>query len=207
MTVFVQKLGFTVSRLFVGEPYLVFGILMTGLVILYAAKHYKSNLYIRYSLITIFVIFLSLFIYRDLDFAEYYLSAALLPIVVIFAYFLESFKKIWLITILLVVLAVLNYRSLNFETGPYSMRAKRELVADVAEIAKPGVDLHLLLNEHQQFGFDYYLRKQGNPVDSGRSLKLYIAPSDIVHISSPSEAQSIIYQTTRSAFKLVVFSN
>lgn len=204
---FINKLGFTVSRLFLGEPYLGIGLLLVSLILLYGLHSYKSNTYIKYSVITILVIFLSLFIYRDLDFAEYYFNAALIPMVVIFSYFLRSFNRPILIGIILVALMASNYRSLNFATGPYSMLSKKQLVEKVVPVVKEGAELHLLLNEHQQFGFAHYLQRSGVKLDQDSRLKLFIAPIELSHVPAPEDAPSIIYQTTEGVFQLVVFSN
>lgn len=204
---FINKLGFTVSRLFLGEPYLGLGLIFTLLILLYGVRRYKLNTYIKYSVITILVIFLSLFIYRDLDFAEYYLNAALVSMVVIFSYFLRSLNRPILMGIALVIMIASNYRSLNFATGPYTMLSKKLLVEKVVPVVKEGVDLHLLFNEHQQFGFAHYLQSSGIKLDKSSRLKLFIAPVELSHIPAPEDAPSIIYQTTEGVFQLVVFSN
>lgn len=195
-----SKIGYTTSRLFVGEPYLILGCLIFVALIIYAFIHSRTNLLIIITLI------LSLLFYRDPNFAEYYLNAMLVPLVILASLAISSWPRPLTYLAILAILG-LNLNSLDFRTGPYSMRTKKDLLSSTLPYIKDGVELRLLLPESQQFGFAYYLKKLNINNQSSNRLKLYIAGSELDHIPAPPEAQSVIYQTSLAGFRLVVFSN
>ncbi len=101
----------------------------------------------------------------------------------------------------------LNLRSLDFRTGAFTMAAKKDLMTNAATHIREGMELRLLLPDHQQFGFAYYLTQLGIKNDPSNHLKLYVVPASLEHVPAPEDAQSIIYQNQVSAFRLVVFSD
>lgn len=204
--VLISKIGYTTSRLFVGEPYLVFGYLIFFALVLYALIHRRLRHELGVSLLIIFTLIGSLLVYRDPGFAEYYLNAMLVPLVILsMLATLRCPRPLLYLSLLLII--GLNLRSLDFRTGPYTLGAKRDLLTVTAPHLQEGVELRLLLPDYQQFGFAYYLTKLNISNDPLNHLKLYIAPADLEHVPAPQDAQSIIYQTTYSVFKAIVFSN
>lgn len=201
-----SKIGYTTSRLFVGEPYLIFGCLAFVILIIFSLKHLYRRKEISLSLVIIFTLIASLLLYRDPNFAEYYLNAMLVPLVLLASLLLSHLPRL-LTYLALVAIVGLNLRALDFRTSAYSMGAKKDLLTQSASHLQDGVELRLLLPDHQQFGFTYYLTRLGISHDPNHQLKLYIAPASLEHVPAPPDAQSIIYQTQLSALRLVVFSN
>ncbi len=201
-----SKIGYTTSRLFVGEPYLAFGCLVFVALLIYGLLHWRIHRAAGLSLIITFTLIVTLFIYRDPNFAEYYLNAMLVPLVILVSLALTRTPRPLVYLVLLIMIG-LNLRSLDFRTSAYSMGAKKDLLISAAPHLQEGVELRLLLPDHQQFGFAYYLTTLGISNDPSNHLKLYIAPALIEHVPAPPDAQSVVFQTQLSAFRLVVFSN
>ncbi len=205
-TNFVQKLGATVSRLFVGEPYLVLGLLLIILLVIFGFRHYKKHPLILPSLLIIAITFISLWLYRDLDFAEYYFNAMLVPLVILGGI---ALARLALLPrgVIMAGCIYLNLISLSFAPSPFGLGVKQQLIRDATPFLTGRADLQLLLPDYQQFGFAYFLNRAGVSLSPEATRSVVIAPASQEHVSAPPHTPSVIYQASRAAFRLVVFSN
>lgn len=197
----------TTSNLFIGSPHLLVGTIIIVVITLVGIKNFKTKREIPLSLLIISIVFLSLIFYRDPNFAEYYLNAMLIPLIIL-AYSTFSILPKPITYGIIAILVIFNLRTLDFRSGPFSMGVERELINSALPYMESGVELRKnLLPENKQFGFEYYLRKFNISNQESNSRKVYVAESTVEHIPAPPEAPSIIFQNTLAGFRLVVFSN
>lgn len=204
--IFLSKLGLTVSRLFVGQPYLLVGLVIFLLLLVTGIRRARQDSLALPSLVIVGVTVVSLWLYRDLDFAEYYFNAMLVPLVILASLVLSTLRPVFAIPALALCVFT-NLTSLSFAATPFSLGVKSQLVNEIPPFLANSVDLQLLLPDYQQFGFAYFLARRGYILDHTSHQKILIAPSSLEHVPAPPESPSVVFQTQLAAFRVVVFSN
>ncbi|MFH2085968.1 MAG: hypothetical protein ABII21_04260 [bacterium] len=204
-----EKFGYTIGRLFTGEPYTALGIIVVAVVMLVGFIKYRQSTVVKYNLITIIALLFSLMVYRNLDFAEYYFLPTFVSILILLAYFCASIPKI--IRLFIPVVFIVYYFQLGFAArassiSPYSLTVKRQVLTEVKSLTYP-VEIRTNLPRERNTGFTYLMKDMGINSDSGSSRKAYIYEAKNMEIISPPEARSIILDKPIQAFKLIVFSN
>jgi len=207
--IIVDKFGYTIGRLFTGEPYTLLGLGIFILVSLFAHLHQKHNPTLRTSLLMIVTLLLSLAVYRDLDFAEYYFLPTFIPILVLTAFFLRKLPR--LLLYLLVPIIFVTYFRLGIsvrsaDISPYSLTVKKQIIQEIGILPYP-VELRTNLPRERNTGFNYLMKSMNITSDPSAPRKAYIYESDNLEVIAPEEARSIILDKPIQAFKLIVFSN
>lgn len=203
--IFVGKLDATVSRLFFGTPFVGIGIAIFVLLISFAIIYRKSSIIFR-ALAIITILFVSLWIYHDPDFAEYYFNGLLIPLVIIASTLLAKLPK-YLTATIMILLVFSNLHYLSFAPNPYGLGVKKNLISQTIPYLTSTANLKLLIPEHEQFGFAYFLNQNGIALSSDSNRSLVIAPASQEHVPAPPATPSVIFQSSLAAYRVVVFSN
>ncbi len=209
----LEKYGYTIGRLLTGEPLTYLGWLITTITMLYALFKKPSQPLVRFSLLTILSVILSLIYYHDFDFAEYYFMPAYIPTIILVSMYLGSLvqntRKYF--QYLLVVTAACVYLYLGWTVrsepiSPYSLTVKREVVSELKTLGYP-VEVRTKLPRERNTAFPYLLQNIGVVSDHAAPRKAYIYESSNLEVIAPPEARSIILDKPIQAFKLIIFSN
>lgn len=205
-----EKTGYTVARFLIGKPTTTFGLVVTSLTILHGLLQRKNKTVFMSVLVIIFLIIM-LLVYGDLDFAEYYLIPLFIPIVIIFSHWLnyKTLQSRHLYTLVLSLIAFtffVNAQNYRFDTGPYSLSIKKQLVSDVASLEYP-IELDFKLPRDRNSGFSYYIDRYSIFSDPKATKKVHIYESTNLEIIAPEEARSIIYEKSIGGLKIIVFSD
>lgn len=209
----VEKYGYTIGRLFTGEPYTMLGIIVTTTLIIYGFIYQKNNSLIRSSLVIILTIFVSLLAYRDSDFAEYYFTATFIPILILLGYFIKSItvrapRSLRNISYGMICIGylILGSNSRLAESTPYSLTVKKSIISTIHDLGYP-IEFRTKLPDNRNTGFSYLLRYMGVPSDKSAARKVYVYEVQNPEIIAPEEARSVIFDYPIQAFRIVVFSN
>jgi hypothetical protein len=206
LPIFWQKLGATVSRVFIAEPYMWLGLSLLGMILIWFGREAHRSRDARFLLLISVTVLGSILVYRDPDFAEYYLNGLLIPLIIAGGTMIASSIRSGSYLLLALMLA-LALPKLDVKDNPYSLAVRAKLMRQVSQVVGQDAGLILELPEYQQFGFAYYLHKAGVRVTDASHYRIVVAPAATEHISAPSVAPSIIDQTSLAAFRVVVFSN
>ena len=209
----VEKYGYTIGRLFTGEPYTILGLVITVLLVGFGFLYLRKNPIIRYSLLSIAVTLFSLLIYRDSDFAEYYFMPTFIPILILLAYFTHAFlakiSQIFRYLTLIIVCGLYLYLGLLVRSSaisPYSLAVKRMIITAISDLGY-STEFRTNLPRERNTGFGYLMKQMNVVSDSSASRKAYVYEVQNMEVISPPEARSIIFEKPIQAFKLIVFSN
>lgn len=213
VSLIIDKYGYTIGRLFTGEPYTYLGwliVLLTVFLTLIARRHSKL---LQASMLVIATILFSLLVYRDADFAEYYFIPTFIPLLLLVGTSVETLvSRLPKSLILILALAVLVvYFNLGLKVreqpiSPYSLTVKKQLVHAISQLGYK-VEFRTSLPRERNTGFEYLLREAGVVSDPTAPRKAYIYESKNQEVIAPEDARSIILDKPISAFKLIVFSN
>lgn len=205
----VEKYGYTLGRLFTGEPLTLLGLVILAILTIFALKARRRRPPLTSSLVMIATLLLSLVIYRDPDFAEYYFIPTFVPIVILLGYFLHAIPGTFRLLAVLTFLILYSKLGLTVRAtspSPYSLAVKRQVVEKIKQLGYP-VEFRTSLPRERNTGFTYLLKDVGVTSDPNASRKAYIYESGNLELIAPEEARSIILNEPFQAFKLVVFSN
>ena len=206
-TLVLEKYGYTIGRLFTGEPYTYFGWLVTAIISLFAIVKRRNLPIVRLCFLTIFSVIVALIYYHDFDFAEYYFIPAYIPTIILVSILLSSLARKYLV--LTLVASVYLYLGLMVRSepiSPYSLTIKKSVIQEIANLGY-SVEVRTNLPRERNTGFPYLMRQIGVVSDQSASRKAYIYESDNLEVISQPEARSIIFDKPIQAFKLIVFSN
>lgn len=211
--VVLQKYGYTVGRLFTGEPYTLLGLAIVVILVGYGYLFARKNPAVKNSLLAIVVILVLLLIYRDPNFAEYYFMPTFIPLLIIMSYLWQAiFTQVPRIFTYLIVLSFSAvYLSLGLwvrsaKISPYSLTVKKALVTAVKNLGYP-VEFRTNLPRERNTGFDYLMKQIGVTSTPSARRKAYVYEVKNMEIIAPEDARSIILNQPIEAFKLIVFSN
>lgn len=201
-----SKFDATVSRLFLGSPHPFWGWFLAILSLGYLGFRARTRPDARLPLAAAAIVFGSLIVYRDPDFAEYYFNGLLISLVMGLGWALSAIPKRsgYLV---LGLLAAISLRTLSVADNPYGLATRRSLMQAVAPFVDHRAALTLLLPDYQQVGFAAYLRGSGVELAESSRYHIVVAPAAAEHVSAPPATPSIVYQTSRAAYRVVVFSN
>lgn len=205
----IEKFGYTVGRLFTGEPMTILGLTLVILLAVYGFINRRKSVVLQSSLITIAAILFSLLVYRDTDFAEYYFLPTFVPIILLSAYLfnaLPKFIKFFGLASLLVFYLQLGIMVRNEPISPFSLTVKKEVIHKIKSLDYP-VEVRTNLPRERNTGFDYLMKDLGVTSDPSAARKAYIYEADNLEVIAPPEARSIILDQPIQAFKLIIFSN
>lgn len=209
----VEKYGYTVGRLLTGEPYTIFGLIATVILVGYGLLSKQRNLFVKYSLATVAVIMISLLIYRDSDFAEYYFTPTFIPLLILLAYLthfiLTKFPKYMQYFVVFGICLIYLFLGVHVRasaSSPYSLSVKKTVINTIKELGYP-VEFRTNLPRERNTGFDYLMSQMGVVSDRHAQRKAYVYEVGNMEVISPPEARSIILERPIQAFKLIVFSN
>jgi hypothetical protein len=209
----INKFGYTIGRLFTGEPYTYLGWIITFVASLYALVTKSSVPLVRLSLLTILAVIGSLIYYHDFDFAEYYFLPTYIPVIILCSILLDSLIKLlphslkYLLAGSLIVLYLwLGYQTRQEPVSPYSLTVKKEIIQTIKNLNYP-VEVRTSLPRERNTGFTYLMKQLKVTSDVNTTRKAYIYESKNLEVISPPEARSIILDKPIQAFKLIVFSN
>lgn len=213
ISLIIEKYGYTIARLYTGEPYTIFGLIIVISLLLYGFVSQRKYITVRYSLLSIVVVLFSLLIYRDRDFAEYYFSPSFIPILILMAYacqaLIKKFPLFLKYGVVISVSAVYLYLGMvirSAETSPYSLTVKKMIISTIRDLGYP-VEVRTALPRERNTGFDYLMKQMGVMSDPSARRKAYIYEARNLEVIAPAEARSIILDKPIQAFKLIVFSN
>lgn len=209
----VEKYGYTIGRIFTGEPYTILGVIITITLMIYGFIYQKKNYIIQTSLVIILTIFVSLLAYRDSDFAEYYFTATFVPLIILLGYFLSSTTRRIPASIrnisygmICIGYLILGSNSRLAESTPYSLTVKKSIISTIHDLGYP-IEFRTKLPDNRNTGFSYLLRYMGVPSDKSAARKVYVYEVQNPEIIAPVEARSVILDKPIQAFRIVVFSN
>jgi len=212
----ITKTGQTIGRLILGKPYTVLGLATTLFALLIGIKNRATSI-IKDSTILISTTLILLLLYKDVLFAEYYLFPILIPILMIITIPIHNYtesiknkktKNLATITISTIIIGIIlsNYFNYNFDTQPYSIKAKTQLLQEVKALEYP-IELRIELPQQRNTGFKYYIDELKINSNPKANKKAYIFESTKRSVDAPEEARSIIHDKNIHGFRLVVFSN
>jgi hypothetical protein len=209
----LEKFGYTIGRLFTGEPYTYVGLAIVILISLYGVIKKSKPSFVSLCLVSIFSVLVSLIYYHDFDFAEYYFMPTYIPIILLTALLLDSLMRIKYIYLapLLTTAFLVGYLYLGVEArkepiSPYSLTIKRSVVQAMKDLEYP-VEVRTKLPRERNTAFPYLMQSMGVVSDPSASRKAYIYESKNLELIAPPEARSIILDKPIEAFKLIIFSN
>lgn len=203
----LEKYGYTIARLFTGEPYNYVGWSVTAITIAYALFKKRSVPLFRFCILTIAAVILALIYYHDFDFAEYYFLPAYVPTIILTSILLASLRGKYLVVAVVSCLYLyLGWMVRTEPISPYSLTVKKEVVEQIKGLGYP-VELRIQLPRERNTAFPYLMKKAGVVSDKDAPRKAYIYESKNLEVIAPPEARSIILDKPIQAFKLIIFSN
>lgn len=209
----IEKYGYTIGRLYTGEPYTLLGWVITLGASMYGIILRKDNIIIRSCLYSILAVLISLAIYRDADFAEYYFLPAFIPLMILVAYLLRGIgaRLPRIIQYGAIIGLTITYLYLGWGVrmssgSPYSLSVKKLVIESIKELDYP-VEIRTNLPRERNTGFTYLMKQAGLTSDVAAQRKAYIYEVKNLEVVSPPEARSVILEKPIQAFKLIVFSN
>jgi len=198
------KLGYTIGRLFTGEPLTWIGTLLGAVLLIYGLSKARTSYLLKASVTLALSLIFSLILYRDPNFAEYYFNALLVPFVILFAYILAHLPRP-VIMIVIILNVGLGINVAKNPPLPESLAGKSALVRSLKKLSYP-VEVHYKLPANLEVGLPYLIERAGASYQ-GATRQAYIYPVEEVELISPENARSIISNEPVGLYKLVVFSN
>lgn len=209
----MQKFGYTIGRLFTGEPYTSLGLVLVSVITLAGIMNQKHKRLAVLSLLTIIAVLGALIYYHDFDFAEYYFMPTYIPVLLLTAITLDGILKMkvrHLVHVLIILFAstylYLGNRVRQEPISPYSLTVKKEVIQEMKKLDYP-VEVRTVLPRERNTAFPYLMGVVGLTSDPSASRKAYIYESRNLEVVAPAEARSIILDKPVQAFKLIIFSN
>lgn len=201
-----DKTGYTVARLWIGEPVTWLGLATLLVLVASGLRVRTSSRTARILLLLISTLLLSLVYYRNLDFAEYYLTVLFVPLLLLLGQLISLLPRPTLVVLpLLVVYLLLGVKVLHTPPSPYSLGAKSQVITKIKSLGYP-VEVRLSLTASSQVGLDY-LADYYRVSDSNAPQKVYLYDSNNPEHIAPSDARSILEEVPLGAYTLVVYSN
>ncbi len=194
-TVF-SKWFLTLSFWFMGKQILSLGI---GIFV-FLFLNLKKDKLARFSLLFILSNLLALLFLKDPNFAEYYFLPSLIPAYYLFLKSLELMPKL-ISFVFLVLILISNLMNFNFQTQPFSLRAKTSLL-NYLKLNYPNTQLQLQLPLSRQFGFNYLIKYFYFPASSQTKAWILEATNDSVNLPPHSK---LLEQKNFFGYKLVIF--
>lgn len=203
----LEKYGYTIGRLFTGEPYTYLGWFIATSTMFYTLLKKHSIPLVRFCVLTILSVIFALIYYHDFDFAEYYFLPAYIPTIILTSIFLGNLVGKYLALLLVACIYIYLGWTVRMEPiSPYSLTVKKEIVGQIKNLGYP-VEVRTKLPRERNTAFPYLMKTLGVVSESSAPRKAYIYESKNLEVVSPPEARSIILDHPIEAFKLIIFSN